>query len=163
RSCPTTGRDPDPEGAAVPIRLSLRRTPSRQRRHRSRRGELLTSTDSPEVAGFLALPDLAVRSLGGAVVWADDEFFAEREALVRPGDPAYSPATFGGKGQIYDGWETRRRRAPGHDSAIEGRSEEHTSELQSRENLVCRLLLEKKKKKKTNTNQTTHKQSRQTT
>src|SRR5690606_41480445 len=31
------------------------------------------------------------------------------------------------------------------------RSEEHTSELQSRENLVCRLLLEKKKK---NTNKT---------
>src|SRR6266511_5641127 len=31
------------------------------------------------------------------------------------------------------------------------RSEEHTSELQSRENLVCRLLLEKKKKKKKNT------------
>src|SRR5690606_20106293 len=30
------------------------------------------------------------------------------------------------------------------------RSEEHTSELQSRENLVCRLLLEKKKNKKTN-------------
>src|SRR5690606_18038231 len=28
---------------------------------------------------------------------------------------------------------------------IDGRSEEHTSELQSRENLVCRLLLEKKK------------------
>src|SRR5690606_42146150 len=32
------------------------------------------------------------------------------------------------------------------------RSEEHTSELQSRENLVCRLLLEKKKKKKKNNN-----------
>src|SRR2546427_6941996 len=32
------------------------------------------------------------------------------------------------------------------------RSEEHTSELQSQSNLVCRLLLEKKKKKKTNTN-----------
>src|SRR5436309_5388881 len=31
-------------------------------------------------------------------------------------------------------------------SRIVGRSEEHTSELQSRENLVCRLLLEKKKK-----------------
>src|SRR5690606_39658044 len=31
---------------------------------------------------------------------------------------------------------------------VAGRSEEHTSELQSRENLVCRLLLEKKKKKK---------------
>src|SRR2546430_9102226 len=31
-----------------------------------------------------------------------------------------------------------------------GRSEEHTSELQSQSNLVCRLLLEKKKKKKQN-------------
>src|SRR5436309_8755339 len=31
---------------------------------------------------------------------------------------------------------------------VDNRSEEHTSELQSRENLVCRLLLEKKKKKK---------------
>src|SRR5256886_5467309 len=33
-------------------------------------------------------------------------------------------------------------------SEEEGRSEEHTSELQSQSNLVCRLLLEKKKKKK---------------
>src|SRR5690606_16895173 len=33
-------------------------------------------------------------------------------------------------------------------AAQAARSEEHTSELQSRENLVCRLLLEKKKKKK---------------
>src|SRR3712207_7238445 len=32
--------------------------------------------------------------------------------------------------------------------AIAGRSEEHTSELQSRQYLVCRLLLEKKKKQK---------------
>src|SRR5688572_31835852 len=34
--------------------------------------------------------------------------------------------------------------------SAELRSEEHTSELQSQSNLVCRLLLEKKKKKKTN-------------
>src|SRR6267378_5608468 len=40
---------------------------------------------------------------------------------------------------------TYRRRAPG-----DRRSEEHTSELQSRREVVCRLLLEKKKKKKTN-------------
>src|SRR5690606_41693697 len=40
-----------------------------------------------------------------------------------------------------------RREAPGHecDERRAVRSEEHTSELQSRENLVCRLLLEKKK------------------
>src|SRR5436309_10539976 len=33
-------------------------------------------------------------------------------------------------------------------TTVRSRSEEHTSELQSRENLVCRLLLEKKKNKK---------------
>src|SRR2546430_13643715 len=37
---------------------------------------------------------------------------------------------------------------PGHNpSTVVPRSEEHTSELQSQSNLVCRLLLEKKKKK----------------
>src|SRR5690606_40244810 len=43
-----------------------------------------------------------------------------------------------------------RRRSPPCLNAMRtpaARSEEHTSELQSRENLVCRLLLEKKKKK----------------
>src|SRR5438034_7456730 len=35
-----------------------------------------------------------------------------------------------------------------------GRSEEHTSELQSHSDLVCRLLLEKKKKKKENDDKT---------
>src|SRR2546426_1949316 len=38
------------------------------------------------------------------------------------------------------------RRAPAHDRDRAVRSEEHTSELQSPCNLVCRLLLEKKKK-----------------
>src|SRR3989475_8261816 len=37
---------------------------------------------------------------------------------------------------------------------LSGRSEEHTSELQSQSNLVCRLLLEKKKKKKARTGDT---------
>src|SRR5437016_10564087 len=44
------------------------------------------------------------------------------------------------------------------ETRLRQRSEEHTSELQSLTNLVCRLLLEKKKKKKTkkNTNKKTH-------
>src|SRR5205809_6203348 len=41
----------------------------------------------------------------------------------------------------------RRRRQPGRAAGVHGRSEEHTSELQSRLHLVCRLLLEKKKKR----------------
>src|SRR5438067_7460363 len=40
-----------------------------------------------------------------------------------------------------------RRRGPGHGGRCARRSEEHTSELQSRFDLVCRLLLEKKKAK----------------
>src|SRR5207302_9022770 len=62
-----------------------------------------------------------------------------------------------GRSSLHGGASERRHRSPrslhrGHDR----RSEEHTSELQSRENLVCRLLLEKKK------TTTTSKQARDT-
>ncbi len=67
---------------------------------------------------FTDLPDLAVRTLGGSVVVANDELFAERENLVKDEAPEFHPHTFGHKGQVYDGWETRRRREPGHDWAI---------------------------------------------
>ena len=59
------------------------------------------------------------------MIWANDEFFAEKENLIEPRPPTFTPASFTPKGQRYDGWETRRRRpgAPGvagteHDSAI---------------------------------------------
>ncbi|MBV9844526.1 MAG: allantoicase [Kutzneria sp.] len=64
------------------------------------------------------LPDLASRRLGGSVVWASDETFAERENLIKPAAPEFQAHTFGHKGQVYDGWETRRRRDPGADQAI---------------------------------------------
>ncbi|MER6170966.1 allantoicase [Streptosporangium sp. NPDC001681] len=67
---------------------------------------------------FTALPDLALRALGGSVIAANDESFAEKESLIRPGRPGFRPHTFGAKGQVYDGWETRRRREPGHDWAL---------------------------------------------
>ncbi|MGH3171096.1 MAG: allantoicase [Trebonia sp.] len=63
--------------------------------------------------GPLALPDLASRALRGSVVAASDEFFADKENLIAPGTPTHRTATFGHKGQLYDGWETRRRRGPG--------------------------------------------------
>src|SRR5690606_7320663 len=44
---------------------------------------------------------------------------------------------------------TAKVRVGGSDADTRARSEEHTSELQSRENLVCRLLLEKKKPRST--------------
>ena len=63
-------------------------------------------------------PDLASRALGASVIYANDELFADRENLIKPGDPVFQPHTFGNKGQVMDGWETRRRRAAGSDSAI---------------------------------------------
>lgn len=72
-----------------------------------------------DVAGdFDALPDLAGRLLGGSVVAASDEFFAEKENLVKPEAATFQPYTFSHKGQVYDGWETRRLREPGQDWAI---------------------------------------------
>ena len=68
---------------------------------------------SPDAPAFTRLPDLAARDVGGAVVWANDEFFGEKESLVKPEPAAFSPYTFGHKGQVVDGWETRRRRPGG--------------------------------------------------
>ncbi|XVU23365.1 allantoicase [Actinoplanes sp. CA-054009] len=67
---------------------------------------------------FAALPDLASRAFGGGVVHANDEFFAAADHLVLPTAPVFAPRTFDHKGQVYDGWETRRRRQPGSDVAI---------------------------------------------
>jgi len=67
---------------------------------------------------FSTRTDLASRALGGGVVFANDEFFAAADHLVLPHAPTFTPRTFDQKGQVYDGWETRRRRSPGADVAI---------------------------------------------
>src|SRR2546430_8368737 len=80
------------------------------------------------------------RSVDGDRVWRADLVLAavaaaDRAALVvLRGEPAAQPL----------GHFARQLRLPV--LAHERRSEEHTSELQSQSNLVCRLLLEKKKK-----------------
>ncbi|MBU3062632.1 allantoicase [Nocardia sp. NEAU-G5] len=72
------------------------------------------------VSDWSQLPDLASRQVGGSVVAANDEFFAERENLIKDAAPVYQTHTFNNKGQVYDGWETRRRRdgSPGPDWAL---------------------------------------------
>ena len=79
------------------------------------------SASAPSPPAFTHLPDLAARALGGSVMWANDEFFADKENLIRPEPPVFTPGDFTHKGQRYDGWETRRRRPSDqgeHDSAI---------------------------------------------
>ncbi|MEV7714730.1 allantoicase [Streptomyces sp. NPDC088190] len=64
---------------------------------------------------FTGLVDLADRRLGAGVIAANDEFFAERENLLRPEPAEFDPERFGHKGKIMDGWETRRRRGASAD------------------------------------------------
>jgi len=67
---------------------------------------------------FTDLPDLASRLLGSSVVYSTDELFADRENLIRSEPPVHTAGDYGNKGKTYDGWETRRRREPGHDVAV---------------------------------------------
>jgi len=67
---------------------------------------------------FIDLPDLAAERFGGAVVAANDEFFAPKESLIKASAPEWREGAYTERGKWMDGWETRRRRSPGHDWAI---------------------------------------------
>jgi allantoicase len=72
-------------------------------------------------ASFLELVDLAAERFGGSVVAANDEFFAEKENLIRRSPPEWRESAYTDRGKWMDGWETRRRRdlGPGaHDWCI---------------------------------------------
>jgi allantoicase len=64
------------------------------------------------------LPDLAARRLGGAVMWTNDDFFADVHQLIAPEPAVHDPSAYGTRGKVYDGWETRRRRSAGDDQVI---------------------------------------------
>lgn len=67
---------------------------------------------------FTDLIDLASERLGGSVLIANDEFFAPKEALLKSSAAEWREGAFTERGKWMDGWETRRRRSPGHDWAI---------------------------------------------
>ena len=71
-----------------------------------------------EATRFSAQIDLAARRLGGMVLEATDEFFAPKENLLEPAPPVFDPTSYGDRGKLMDGWETRRRRGDGHDVAV---------------------------------------------
>jgi allantoicase len=70
------------------------------------------------MAAFTELVDLAAARLGGAALAASDEFFAPKENLLEPGKPVWIADKYTDRGKWMDGWETRRRRTPGHDWCI---------------------------------------------
>lgn len=68
---------------------------------------------------FQDLVDLASERLGGAVIAANDEFFAPKENLIKPDAPEWREGVYTERGKWMDGWETRRRRDGGdHDWCI---------------------------------------------
>ncbi len=67
---------------------------------------------------FTDLVDLGSEKLGGAVLVANDEFFAPKENLLKPSTPIFIEGKYTDLGKWMDGWETRRRRTPGYDWCI---------------------------------------------
>jgi len=72
----------------------------------------------PDATAFARLVDLAAERVGGEAMLASDEFFAPKENLLRPGRGVFVPDKYTDRGKWMDGWETRRRRGPGHDWCI---------------------------------------------
>jgi allantoicase len=70
------------------------------------------------MADFRELIDLASERLGGAVLYATDDFFAEKENLLRQSKAVWKEHEYTDRGKWMDGWESRRKRTPGHDHAI---------------------------------------------
>ncbi len=69
-------------------------------------------------ASFTALADLASARVGGRAVATNDDFFASKANLVKAEPPIFIPGKFTSRGKWMDGWESRRRRTPGHDWCI---------------------------------------------
>ena len=64
------------------------------------------------------LIDLAQSRLGSKIVYKTDEFFAPAKRIINPWSPIFKEGVFDKHGKWMDGWETRRKRAKGHDYLI---------------------------------------------
>src|SRR5271155_2467003 len=70
------------------------------------------------MSDFTELVDLAAERLGGAALFCHHEFFAAMDNLPRAEALVFVAGKFPDRGKWMDGWETRRRREPGHDWVI---------------------------------------------
>ncbi len=67
---------------------------------------------------FRDLADLASERLGGSVLYATDDYFAEKENLLKQAPAVWKEHEYTDRGKWMDGWESRRKRVEGHDYAI---------------------------------------------
>jgi allantoicase len=71
----------------------------------------------PQMTDLETYVDLASHPTS-TILFATDDFFAVAENLLVPKEPHFDPTTYTPQGKEMDGWETRRKRIPGHDFVI---------------------------------------------
>ncbi len=69
-------------------------------------------------ASFNGLIDLASATLGGEALATSDDFFASAQSMLAPGPAVFVPGKYTERGKWMDGWESRRKRGPGHDYCL---------------------------------------------
>jgi allantoicase len=73
------------------------------------------TTDAPLSFDEMNLASLRLRA---AIVAASDDYFAEKDNLLKPSEAVFLPEEYTDRGKWMDGWESRRKRTPGHDWAL---------------------------------------------
>jgi allantoicase len=76
------------------------------------------TNDTELTPNFTKLIDLASERLGGKAISCSDDFFAPMENLLKPGRGIFIVDKYTEFGKWMDGWESRRKRVPGHDWCI---------------------------------------------
>ena len=69
-------------------------------------------------AVFSGLVDLASERLGGRIEAVNDDFFASADCMLKSGDAVFIEDKYTERGKWMDGWESRRKRGPGHDWCV---------------------------------------------
>ena len=70
------------------------------------------------MSDFTDLVDLASQKFGATVLYANDDFFASKDNLLKPEKAIFLDGKYTDRGKWMDGWESRRRRTPGHDFCL---------------------------------------------
>ena len=77
---------------------------------------IITDPDAPDfVRRYVNLADAR---LGAVALDCSDDFFADRQRMLNPEPAVFVPGKFDTNGKWMDGWESRRKRGPGHDWCV---------------------------------------------
>lgn len=66
----------------------------------------------------MPLKNITSTTQNAKILFATDEWFACAHNLLKPTPPTFDPTAYCPEGKVMDGWETRRKRIPGHDWCV---------------------------------------------